>query len=234
MLYSTTPDERLRRRRIVTLTILAGLLLFAVLTYVLLANRHTVIADPSKGISPGLITVGPGSEPAGPAENGSAHTALAVLQATADPERFARVVAEAVFDWDTTLTIPLVDYTNRLVAAADPTGESTPGLVADVTAYLPSQAAWSQLRPYSSRQWLSIESLAIPDLWAQAEAQAGSGLMPGTTAYTVRGVRHREGVWEGATVTTTHKVAFTIFMVCGPSYPECHLLRLSRLDDPLD
>jgi len=58
-------------------------------------------------------------------------------------------------------------------------------------------------------------------------------LLPGTTAFTITGVRHRSGVWEGTPVTSEHDVAFTVFVVCAPSYPACHLLRLSRLDEPL-
>ena len=41
-------------------------------------------------------------------------------------------------------------------------------------------------------------------------------------------------MWEGEPVASEHDVAFTVFIVCGPSYPECHLLRLSMLDKPLD
>ena len=47
-------------------------------------------------------------------------------------------------------------------------------------------------------------------------------------------VRHRAGVWQGEAVASEHGVTFTVFMVCGPSYDRCHLLRLSRLDEPLD
>jgi hypothetical protein len=59
-------------------------------------------------------------------------------------------------------------------------------------------------------------------------------LLPGTTGLTIRGIRHRTGVWEGEPVASEHDVAFTVFIVCGPSYSECHLLRLSMLDKPLD
>ncbi|WP_141012954.1 hypothetical protein [Nocardioides sambongensis] len=118
---------------------------------------------------------------------------------------------------------------------ADPTGESAPGLVADVAAYLPTDEAWAMLRAYATRQWLEITSSEVPSLWAQALEEAGpSGLAPGTVAYTIQGIRHRSGVWEGAAVSSEHSVAFTVFVVCGPSYPECHLLRLSRLDEPLE
>ena len=64
--------------------------------------------------------------------------------------------------------------------------------------------------------------------------QANPGqIAPGTTALTIEGTRHRAGVWNGQPVTSEHPVAFTMFMVCAPSYPTCHLLRLSQLDNPL-
>ncbi|WP_262852275.1 ParB N-terminal domain-containing protein [Mumia quercus] len=43
-----------------------------------------------------------------------------------------------------------------------------------------------------------------------------------------------EALELGEPVASEHTVAFTVFIVCGPSYPECHLLRLSLLDKPLD
>ena len=73
-----------------------------------------------------------------------------------------------------------------------------------------------------------------PTKWPEAEAQAGDALLPGTTAFTIEGVRHRTGIWEDAPVSSEHDVSFTVFVVCGPSYPECHLLRLSMLDNPLE
>ena len=158
-----------------------------------------------------------------------------MLEPTADPKAFAVLVAQALFDWDTTVAVPLTEYTNRLVTVADPTGESSPGLVADVAGYLPTAAAWADLRAYSTRQWLTVESLKVPTLWSRAKAEAGpDGLLPGTAAYTITGIRHRAGIWEDEPVASEHDVAFTVFIVCGPSYPDCRLLRLSRLDEPLD
>jgi hypothetical protein len=55
----------------------------------------------------------------------------------------------------------------------------------------------------------------------------------GTTAYTVTGVRHRAGIWGERAVTSSHDVAFTVFIVCARLI-RVHLLRLSRLDEPLD
>ena len=58
------------------------------------------------------------------------------------------------------------------------------------------------------------------------------GLLPGATAYTVTGTRHRTGVWEGQGVTDARPVSFTIFAAC-PDDEDCRLLRLSALDTPL-
>jgi hypothetical protein len=91
-----------------------------------------------------------------------------------------------------------------------------------------------ELAKYETRQWLTVDTLTTPSKWADAQAQAGDELLPGTTALTINGTRHRSGVWEGDPVASAHDVAFTVFLVCGPSYPECHLLRLSILDKPLD
>jgi hypothetical protein len=107
-------------------------------------------------------------------------------------------------------------------------------LLSDLDNYLPTHDAWSDLARYQTRQWLTVDSVTTPTLWSQAEAQAGSVLLPGTEAFTIHGDRHRSGVWEDAPVTTAHQVAFTVFVVCGPSYPTCHLLRLSMLDKPLE
>ncbi len=76
--------------------------------------------------------------------------------------------------------------------------------------------------------------MTTPTKWVEAVTQAGDQLLPGTTALTIHGTRHRSGVWEGEPAASEHDVAFTIFMVCGPSYPECHLLRLSMPDKPLE
>lgn len=173
--------------------------------------------------------------PSGSAPSASVVTnePAAALQRTSDPTRFARQVAVAVFGWDTRTSTGPVELTEPFMAIADPTGESTAGLASDLTGYLPTVEAWTRLRQYKTRQWLTIASIAIPTRWATAVEQAGDDLLPGTGAFTVRGVRNRAGVWDGEPVTSEHEVAFTVFVVCGPSYPACHLLRLSRLDDPL-
>lgn len=228
MLYSTAHDNGLRRRRIVVAAVTAVVLLIA-------ASAHAVLSrgNPSSSASPSSELEAPGPPETAP-DVGPTNGVLPQLDPAEDPEPFARLVGHAIFDWDTAVAVPLTDYTSRLVTVADPTGDSSPGLVADVAAYLPTATAWSQLRTYATRQWLTINTAKVPSLWSQAEVEAGpDGLLPGTTAFTITGVRHRAGVWEGNPVTSEHDVAFTVFIVCAPSYPECHLLRLSRLDEPL-
>lgn len=155
--------------------------------------------------------------------------------ATSDPRAFAASVARTLFDWDTGGSLTMAEQARRVLAVADPSGLESPGLATDVAAYLPTQEGWAFLKRYYTRQWIEIRSVRVPDLWPQAVVEAGAdGLAPGTAALTVDGVRHREGRWDGDSVSTEHDVAFTAFVVCGPSYATCHLLRLSRLDEPLD
>lgn len=225
MLHHTTPDA-LRRRRLIVVGAAIALLVIAFITYAVLVHRAASTSSVSSTKpEPTTSTTGT-TEPQA--------VELAALRPASQPEAFARTVAEALFEWDTATIIGRTDHIEQLVAVADPTGDSTPGLVSDLDNYLPTPEAWVDLAQYQTRQWLSIDSLATPSKWAEAQAQAGDQLLPGTTAFTIHGVRHRSGVWEGAPVTSAHDVAFTVFIVCGPSYPECHLLRLSILDKPLD
>lgn len=227
MLYPTTPDD-LRRRRIIVAGIAAALLLIAFVTYAVLVHRahspSTTAQTYTKQGTSGLT----------PVETKPAVTALPPLRSTSDPEAFARQVSEAIFTWDTTTLLTRADHIEQLVGVADPTGESTPGLVADLGNYLPTEDAWMELAKYETRQWLTVDTVTTPSRWADAQAQAGDELLRGTTALTIHGTRHRSGVWEGNPVASAHGVTFTVFIACGPSYPECHLLRLSILDKPLD
>lgn len=225
MLYPTSSDD-LRRRRLIVAGIATALLLIAFVTYAVLVHRsHSSNTGPTD-TKPRTVELTPiGTEPV--------VTELSALGPTPDPETFVRQVAEAIFAWDTATLVTRTDHIEQLVTLADPTGESTPGLVSDLDNYLPTQDAWVQLAAYKTRQWLTIDSVSMPSKWAEAEAQAGDELLPGTTALTISGTRHRSGVWEGEPVASAHAVAFTVFIVCGPSYPECHLLRLSLLDKPL-
>lgn len=222
------PDQFTTRRALVAALVLLALL--AALIFATVSFRSGSPADPE--LVPTTAPHEPGSWTLGSVEDTPG--VLLPLLPTADPETFARRVAAGLFDWDTASATSRNAYVERLVAVGDPSGESTPGLVADIAGYLPNDEAWRQLRSYSTRQRIEFDSLSVPTLWAQALLEAGpDGFAPGTTAYTVTGVRHRAGIWEGEPVTSSHGVAFTVFMVCGPTYSECHLLRLSRLDEPL-
>lgn len=226
MRYPNT-SESLRRRRLIIVGTVIALLLIAFITYAATVHRSTSVnsgpADPNANVRDPIAV-----------ETTAVATQLSPLPPTRDPETFARLVAEGIFSWDTATLLTRADHVEQLVAVADPTGESTPGLVADLGNYLPTQDAWVELAQYETRQWLSISAVTTPSKWADAEAQAGDGLLPGTAAFTIHGTRHRSGIWEDTPVTSEHNVDFTVFIVCGPSYPECNLLRLSILDKPLD
>lgn len=156
------------------------------------------------------------------------------LADTADPEVFARQVVRALFTWDTTSGATPIDYAQVLVEAGDPTGLETAGLASDVRSYLPAQDVWAQLSRYRTRQWLVIDTLEVPDAWADAQEQAAPGqLIAGTTAYTATGRRHRVGTWDGERVEAEQEVSFTLFITCQPSFEHCRLLRLSELNNPL-
>lgn len=166
------------------------------------------------------VPTAPGASPAPVASSG-------------DPEQFARRVAVAVFTWDTATGYAPSDYIQQVVNVGDPSGNETPGLAADLADYLPNTAAWAQLRQYETRQWLTMDTATVPTTWKQARQQGNATLLPGTTAYTITGTRHRAGVWDGKPVTTAEQVSFTIFETCQPTYPTCRLLRLSQLGNPL-
>lgn len=225
-MHAPTSLDALRRRRLIVIGAVIALLLLAVVTYAALVHRSSTTSNAAPTPQGSSSRPFVGQPPT--------HVDLSSLPTTSDPEAFSRSVAEALFAWDTATIVGRTQHVERLVAVADPTGESTPGLVADLDNYLPNRAAWAQLADYETRQWLTLESVRTPTRWAVAEAQAGDELLPGTTAYTIRGTRHRAGVWEDSPVRSQHDVAFTLFIVCGPSYNECHLLRLSMIDKPLE
>lgn len=153
---------------------------------------------------------------------------------TDDPEAFTISVSEVLFAWDTTASTPLNEYTGRLLAVADPSGEESAGLVTDLTTYLPSAVSWEDLKTYETRQWIDITSYQVPDDWTSAEFNGETADLPdGTTAYTVTGLRRRSGIWQDKPAQTVDEVSFTIFMTCRPTYDTCRLLRLSQLNKPL-
>lgn len=205
-----------------------------------------VVAAGFIGVGVYGLVHGPGNgngAPGGPASTSSPAPTItasatpgaspAPVASTGDPEQFARRVAVAVFTWDTATGYTPSDYIQQLVNVGDPSGNETPGLAADLADYLPDTAAWAQLRQYETHQWLTIDTAAVPTTWTQALQQGKATLLPGTTAYTITGTRHRAGVWDGKPVTTSGQVSFTVFETCQPTYPTCRVLRLSQLDKPL-
>ncbi len=218
----------LRRVRMV-LGVVLVLGAIAATVYVLLSGRPSPARTPAPADNlADQATPAPASS-----AFGAAADELAPLAATTDPVAFATDVAHALFDWDTTTAHTLADHKGRLLAVADPTGVDSPGLVADVGAYLPSTTTWDFLATYGTRQWIEVTDAAVPAQWADVVAAAGNQLIPGMTAVTISGVRHRAGMWEDQPVTEAFDVAFTAVVVCEPTYPQCYLLRLSRLDEPL-
>lgn len=234
-----------RRRLIVVIA--AGvvfLLLAGVGIYGLITGPRTA-PTPSPGE--------PGSTATAPPDGGASPVRIPAVPHSSDPEEFARGFAEALFAWDTSSGFMPLDYTTVLLDAGDPTGTEQAGLAADIALYLPTRDAWTGLREYGTTQHLTIDTATVPDAWDDAVAKARPGqLAPGTTAYTIDGTRHRDGVWNGEPVTSEHEVAFTIFLRCPPDptpspspgeKPDtttgderparCHVLRLSQLDNPL-
>lgn len=224
---SPAPTDPRNRRRLVAL-IAAGivlLLLAGVGVYGLLAGPRT-----STSTDPGPVATAPPSV----APSTPRPPRVPAVPRSADPETFAQGVASTLFAWDTASGLWPLDYTSAILTVSDPSGDEQAGLASDVTAYLPTRDAWIELRQYATRQHLTLATAYVPNAWADAVAQAQPGqLAAGTTAVTIEGTRHRAGVWNGQPVTSEHPVAFTVFVVCAPTYPTCHLLRLSQLDNQL-
>ncbi|MGO2311924.1 hypothetical protein ACTXKH_07710 [Brachybacterium tyrofermentans] len=221
------PTDALRsRRRLIAViaTTAIVVLLAGVGVYGLLSGPRTG-GDPAPSSTP---------SPSSQTDESPAPRELAPIPETDDPEAFARHVAGALFGWDTTSGLMPLDYTSVLLAVADPSGIEQAGLASDIAGYLPTRETWVELRQYSTTQRLEITSVFVPEAWAEAEAQAQPGqLQPGTTAYTIEGVRHRAGIWNDEPTASEHEVAFTMFLTCPPDGDPCYLLRLSVLDQPL-
>ncbi|MHB1801365.1 MAG: hypothetical protein ACYCU5_06840 [Actinomycetes bacterium] len=219
------PARRPRRTLVVVITgLVIAVALIGVGVYGLIRGPGTSsTTDPGTAGGTGPSVTAPASVGASPSP----------IPSTRDPEEFARRVAAAVFAWGTATGYGPSDYIQQVVDVGDPSGNETPGLAADLADYLPNTAAWAQLRQYETRQWLTIDTVTVPSSWAQALQQGKATLLPGTTAYTITGTRHRAGVWDGKPVTTAERVSFTVFETCQPTYPTCRLLRLSQLDNPL-
>lgn len=224
------PTEPRRHRRLLIAAIAGGLALLVAVgvgIYGLVRGPGDARPDPAPSGTVATSPATPSSTPAGPVR----------LPATGDAEAFARAVAEALFTWDTLSSAAPADYAQVLSDAAD--DSEADALASDVRGYLPTAGAWAPLRTYQTRQWLTIDTAAVPEAWTTAEAQAVPSQLPrGATAYTITGTRHRTGVWGTEPVEATRPVSFTVFVACAPPAPEfsaslCRLLRLSELDNPL-
>ena len=227
---ATTGPDRSRKLRLIISLAAAGVIL-AVLTgvgiYGLVTGPPTPrpgLADPTGPATPGTVA------PTAPTPGATEHPPL---PETRNPERFAEAVTDALFVWDTFTTFAPDDHRAVLLAAADPSGAETPGLISDLSNYLPSDATWRDLQEYRTAQWIDIDRLYVPGQWHEAVAAADGQLAEGLIAYTVEGTRHRDGVWFDEQVTSEHPVAFTMFLSCPPATDRCVLLRLSQLDNPL-
>ncbi|MDR1118887.1 MAG: hypothetical protein LBL01_06280 [Bifidobacteriaceae bacterium] len=170
---------------------------------------------------------------ADPARPGGPASAAASAPGGAS-EAFARRAAALLFDWDTA-EATRGEVVDALVGLADQSGEGeADGLAADVGNYVPDADMWARLRANQTRQWLQIDTVAEPAGWDAAVAGARAGQIPaGAAAWTVAGVRRREGVWEGQPVGYGEPVAFTLFTACDEA-GGCWLLRVSLPNQPLE
>lgn len=224
MSRTESPFRSRRRLAVIVAAAVLVLVLVGVGVYGLIAGPRTPSPDQRPAVP----------SPSAPIDSGQEPGEVAPIPDTRDPETFARRVAEALFTWDTASGLMPLDYTSALLAVADPTGVEQAGLASDIAGYLPTRQAWIELRKHATGQHLEITDVFVPEAWAEAEAQARPGqLQPGTTAYTVEGIRHRTGIWNDEQVASEHEGAFTIFLTCPPGPEPCYLLRLSVLDQPL-
>ncbi|MGO3363659.1 MAG: hypothetical protein ACTIL2_14580 [Corynebacterium sp.] len=225
-------DDQQRRRRRLIISLTATGLVIAVLAGI---GIYGLITGPRDADDPGNHTPNSSTAPVDPTDpNGHPEeTELPVLPRTNSPETYVRAVAAALFDWDTFTLLTPSDHRAVLIEDADPTGTETPGLISDLDGYFPSASTWRDLAEYRTRQHLQIDRIYIPEQWEEAVAASGGQITEGTIAYTVEGIRHRDGVWYDDPVESSHAVAFTVFVSCEPVFDRCHLLRLSELDNPL-
>ncbi|MFB8147491.1 hypothetical protein ACFC1W_12175 [Microbacterium sp. NPDC056003] len=224
-----TATVRPRKRLVVLVSI--G---FAVLAALVGVGLYGLVLAPA----PTTPTTADDPTPASPSTSVAGPTSpsatLPPIRSTTNAESFARDAARALIDWDTATDFTPADHAQVVVDAGDPSGTETAGLAADVRSYLPTAAAWSTLRTYSTRQWITIDEVFVPASWPEAEAQAAPGqLLPGTIAYTVKGTRNRAGVVGTQPQETSRPITFTLFIACEPSFDVCRLLRLSEVDNPL-
>lgn len=213
----------LRRRLIVTLIVGA-----MALACMIGMGVYGLIRTPTHAAAASSATVLPLPSPAP-----TNVTQLRTLAHTKDPITYAEAVARALFVWDTKSGLAAEDYQSVISEDADPSGAETSGLVNDLAAYFPTDAQWQQLRRYNTAENLTIKRAYIPAAWAQAAASDPSAVQLGTTAVTIEAVRHRTGSWYGTPAATSDPVSFTVFVACQPTFPRCHILRLSGPNTPL-
>lgn len=229
---SPKPTDTRARRRLIALiaTGIVLLLLTGVGVYGLLTGPHTTSQSSPRPEPSSTVTTLP--PPPGPAT--APLPRVPDVPRSTDPITFAEGVATTLFAWDTALGLWPLDYTSAILAVGDPSGDEQAGLASDIATYLPNRDAWTELRQYATTQHLIIDTTFVPDAWADAVEQAQPGqIAPGTTAVTIKGTRIRTGTWNDQLVTSEHPVSFTVFVIGAPTYPTCHLLRLSQLDNPL-
>jgi hypothetical protein len=214
--------KSIRRRLLITL-IAIGLVAAAVVIAGLYGLVRGPVATPTTRLS--STWTAPTGEP-------TSMPTLRPLPHTDDPVAYADSVAQALFGWDTMSGFAPDDYQSILSEDADPAGIETSGLVSDLAAYYPTAAQWRQLRQYRTAETITITRSYVPTAWVQA-AGSSSTIRPGTAAVTIDAVRHRTGSWYGTPATTADAVSFTVFVACQPTFPRCHVLRLSGLNTPL-
>lgn len=156
------------------------------------------------------------------------------IAVSGDPVVYARSVASALFSWDTASDHGRREYLDVLISEAPTDGAEVDGLIADLEGYFPTAEQWGKLREYRTRQYLSIAEAGVPEGWERIVQDARDRVAEGTVAVTVRGTRHRAGVWEDVATTSEHGVAFTVFVSCTAGVDRCRLLRLSGLGTPLE
>lgn len=146
---------------------------------------------------------------------------------------YARRFATELLSWDSTAMSSPTAQMDQLVAEADPSGLETPGLVADLTNYLPAKTEWTHLRRHAVTQSATIHTAIVPDSWRPIAADAAVGLSDGATAVTIQATRHRRGSSGGQQHSSDHPLTFTVFLACPPDGESCHVLRLSLPGTPL-
>lgn len=224
-------SESSSSRRLLIMVAIGGIVL---VTLIGVGNYGLIVGPPDQDRHDGPTTTTPADTSPDPQDGPVSWEDLPALPATDDPVAYASAVAEALLTWGTMSGLAPVDYARPVIVDADPSGYETPGLVSDVANFVPTDAVWHELRHYSTRQTVTIDSAYVPDSWESIIASASAGeLREGTVAVTVEATRHRAGEWFERPATSDHPITFTVFVACQPTFDRCHTLRLSLPDEPL-